>query len=533
MKSLISKISLSDEFFLNNKLSMLKDLNEIKTIRDNAFRGGVKKFDNKITKKTKLLPRIRIVKLIDKGSEFTEIGAFAGHGLYNNECPGGGLITGIGKINNKLVMIICNDYTVKGGTYYPITVKKHLRAQEIAIMNKIPCVYLVDSGGANLPNQDQVFPDKEHFGKIFYNQAIMSSKNIPQISVVMGSCTAGGAYVPAMSDETIIVKNQGTIFLAGPPLVKAAIGEKISSEELGGGKVHTEISGVADYLADNDNHALEIARQCIKNSNLQQKTFNNDFNPPNYNKEELLGIVPKDLKIPFDSKEIIMRIIDESILNEFKPSYGKTLITGFSKINGIECGIIANNGVLFSESALKGTHFIQLCSKRKIPIIFIQNITGFMVGKNAEHTGIAKNGAKLINAVSNSKSPKITIIVGGSYGAGNYGMCGRAFNPNFLWIWPTAKTSVMGGEQAAKVLLQLKKHNAIKKNEKWDEKLENSFFKKLVEQFETQSKPLYSSARLWDDGIIDPRETRNIISNCLKIISNKKIKESKFGLFRM
>ncbi len=533
MSVLKSKISVNSDNFLKNKVDMLANINEVKSVKDIAYKGGVRKFSKKIAKETKLLPRMRITKLLDNDNNFLEIGSVAGHELHNNECPGGGIITGIGKVSGLNSMIICNDYTVKGGTYYPITVKKHLRAQEIALQNKLPCIYLVDSGGANLPNQDDVFPDKEHFGRIFYNQAKMSSKNIPQVAVVMGSCTAGGAYVPAMSDETIIVKNQGTIFLAGPPLVKAAIAEKITAENLGGGKVHTEISGVADYLANDDNDALELARRCIKNTNIKPKIIKNTNNLPLYDKEDLLGIIPKDLKKPFDINEIIMRIIDESNFEEFKPNYGKTLVTGFAKIDNIDCGLIANNGVLFSESAQKGTHFIQLCSKRKIPIIFIQNITGFMVGKNAEHSGIAKNGAKLINSVSNSNSPKITLIVGGSYGAGNYGMCGRAYNPNFLWIWPSSKISVMGGEQAAKVLLQIRKINAKKNNIEWNDKIETSFYNKLVNQFNYQSKPLYSSARLWDDGIIDPRDTREIISKCLQIVMNKKIKKSKFGLFRM
>ncbi len=533
MGILKTSISTKSADFKNNKRFMLNNLEQIRIVNENSFRGGVKKFDSKITKNVKLLPRMRVTKLLDKGSEFIEIGLSAGYNLYENECPGGGIITGIGKINNFNVMVICNDYTVKGGTYYPITVKKHLRAQEIAIENNLPCIYLVDSGGANLPNQDEVFPDREHFGKIFYNQAKMSSKKIPQISVVMGSCTAGGAYVPAMSDETIIIKNQGTIFLAGPPLVKAAIGEKITAEELGGGDVHAKISGVADYLANDDHDALELTRKCFKNLNLKLKNKITTFEEPIYEQEDLLGIVPSDLRKPFDIKEIIMRIVDGSKLEEFKKEYGKTLITGFGSIHGNNCGIIANNGVLFSDSALKGTHFIQLCSQRKIPIIFIQNITGFMVGKNAEYGGIAKNGAKLINAVSNTKCPKITLIVGGSFGAGNYGMCGRAYKPKFLWTWPSSKISVMGGEQAANVLVQLKKINANKKGEIWNTEVEKKFQKKLVDKFEKQSHPLYASARLWDDGIIDPTKTRKIIAQCIDISLNKKIDDTKYGLFRM
>ena len=533
MTVLKSKVNSKDIKFLKNQKQLSVDYKLTHKAVEIAMNGGGKKLNDRHQKRGKMLPRHRVYKLLDPGSAFLEVGLTAGYNMYNNECPSAGIITGIGKVHDLNVMIICNDYTVKGGTYYPITVKKHLRAQEIAMQNNLPCIYLVDSGGANLPNQDEVFPDRDHFGRIFYNQSKMSSKNIMQVAVVMGSCTAGGAYVPAMSDETIIVKNQGTIFLAGPPLVKAAIGENISAEDLGGGKVHTEISGVADYLADDDYHALELTRQCIKNSNITQKKFDQKIKPPLYDNDELIGIVPSDLKKPFDISEIIMRIIDDSNLDEFKPNYGKTLVTGFAKINQISCGIIANNGVLFSESAQKGTHFIQLCTKRKIPIIFFQNITGFMVGKQAEHTGIAKNGAKLINAVSNSKSPKITVIVGGSFGAGNYGMCGRAFQPNFLWIWPSSKISVMGGEQAANVLLQLKKINVKKKNEDWNEKIEKEFFSKLVKQFDYQSNPLYSSSRLWDDGIIDPRDTRNILSECLQISLNSKIKKTKFGLFRM
>ena len=533
MGTLKTSINTNSVDFKNNKKVMLSNLEEIKIVNENSFRGGVKKFNNKITKNVKLLPRMRITKLLDKNSEFIEIGLSAGHNMYDNECPGGSIITGIGKIHNFNVMVICNDYTVKGGTYYPITVKKHLRAQEIAMQNKIPCIYLVDSGGANLPNQDEVFPDKEHFGRIFYNQATMSSQNIPQISVVMGSCTAGGAYVPAMSDETIIIKNQGTIFLAGPPLVKAAIGEKTTPEDLGGGDVHSKISGVADYLAADDHEALELARKCISNLNLKSKIKDIHFDEPMYKSDDLLGIVPSDLRKPFDIKEIIMRIMDGSKLEEFKKEYGKTLITGFGTIHGNNCGIIANNGVLFSESALKGAHFIQLCSQRKIPIIFIQNITGFMVGKNAEHGGIAKNGAKLINAVTNTKCPKITLIVGGSFGAGNYGMCGRAYNPKFLWTWPSSKVSVMGGEQAANVLSELKKINANKKGETWNLEIEKKFRKKIVAKFEEQSHPLYASARLWDDGIIDPLKTRKILAYSLEVSLNQEIGDSKFGLFRM
>ena len=535
MTILKSNIKPSSSEFLLNKKKLDFDLKLILKAVDQALDGGGKKLKDRQKKRGKMLPRERVSKLLDPGSFFLEIGLTAGYNMYDNACPSGGIITGVGQIHGIDVMIICNDSTVKGGTYYPITVKKHLRAQEIALENHLPCIYLVDSGGANLPNQDEVFADREHFGRIFFNQANMSSKNIPQIAVVMGSCTAGGAYVPAMSDETIIVKNQGTIFLAGPPLVKAATGEITDAETLGGGEIHTKVSGVADYLANDDEHALLIARQCIKNLAIKRNknSITLEDKPPLYDPKELLGIVPEDEKKSYDVREIIMRIFDGSEFDEFKRNFGVSLVTGFAKLKGQICGIVANNGVLFSESALKGTHFIELCSQRKIPLIFLQNITGFMVGEKAEHGGIAKNGAKLVNAVATTKVPKITLLIGGSFGAGNYGMCGRAFSPRFLWTWPCSRISVMGGEQAASVLAQLKKSNAEKNKDTWNKKIENQFKKPILDQFNNQSHPLYASARLWDDGIIDPTKTRDVLATSLKISLNKKIEDTKFGIFRM
>ncbi|MBN8931595.1 MAG: methylcrotonoyl-CoA carboxylase, partial [Rhizobium pusense] len=446
-----------------------------------------------------------------------------------------GVIAGVGKVSGRDCMIVCNDATVKGGTYYPLTVKKHLRAQEIAEENHLPCLYLVDSGGANLPNQDEVFPDKEHFGRIFFNQARMSAKGIVQIAVVMGSCTAGGAYVPAMSDQTIIVKSQGTIFLAGPPLVKEATGEVVDAETLGGGDTHTRLSGVADYLADNDDHALALARQIVKHlgpapaSNIALQ----EPRPPRYPASDIMGLVPEDTKMPYDAREIIARIVDNSEFEEFKPRYGTTLVTGFAHIDGVPVGILANNGVLFSESSLKGAHFIELCCQRKIPLLFLQNITGFMVGSKYEAGGIAKDGAKLVNAVSTASVPKVTVIIGGSYGAGNYGMCGRAYSPRFLWMWPNARISVMGGPQAAGVLATVRRAAIEAKGGQWSHEEEAEFKRPTLELFERQSAPLYASARLWDDGIIDPEKTRDVVALSLKTALNAPVEETKFGLFRM
>ncbi|MEM7070423.1 MAG: carboxyl transferase domain-containing protein, partial [Pseudomonadota bacterium] len=486
-------------------------------------------------KKNKLLPRTRISYLLDSGSPFLEIGTLAAHNMYDDASPGAGLITGIGSVFGTKVMIICNDATVKGGTYYPMTIKKHLRAQTIAQENRLPCVYLVDSGGANLPHQDEVFADREHFGRLFFNQAQMSSMGIAQIAVVMGQCTAGGAYVPAMCDVSIIVKNQGTIYLAGPPLVKAATGEIVNSEDLGGGDVHTRLSGVCDALAYSDQHALTLARQSIKNIN-GQKTHNitrESVEQPLYDPDEILDVVPFDLKTPYDIREVIARIVDGSRFDEFKTRYANTIICGFAHIWGYPVGIIANNGVLFSESALKATHFVSLCSQRKIPLIFLQNITGFMVGRQYEARGIAKDGAKLVNAVATTKTPKITMLVGGSFGAGNYGMCGRAYDPRFLWSWPNSRISVMGGEQAANVLTSLQRANIEKRGQTFSKKDEERCKKPIIEQFNQQSHPLYASARLWDDGVTDPRKSRDLLGLSLEICHNAPIEDTRFGVFRM
>lgn len=479
----------------------------------------------------KLFVRDRIAKLIDPQTPFLELSALAGDNLYDQEIPAAGIITGIGRVSNRNVMIVANDATVKGGTYFPITVKKHLRAQEIAKENRLPCVYLVDSGGAFLPMQSEVFPDRDHFGRIFYNQAQMSQMGIPQISAVMGSCTAGGAYVPAMSDETVIVKKQGTIFLGGPPLVKAATGEQISSEELGGADVHTRISGVADHFAQNDEHAIEIVRKIISNIPKPKRHLQViEPREPKFNPEEILGIMPSNPKKMYDVREIIMRIVDGSDFHEFKERYGTTLVCGFAHIHGMPVGILANNGVLFSESALKGTHFIELCVQRKIPLLFLQNITGFMVGKKAENQGIAKDGAKLVMAVSNANVPKLTVIIGGSFGAGNYGMCGRAYQPRFLWMWPNARISVMGGEQAANVLWTVKQEQKNKDNEKLNEQ---TFKQPILDKYEKEGSPYYSSARLWDDGIINPLHTRDILGLALSVTTQAPINPTQFGVFRM
>lgn len=483
----------------------------------------------------KLPPRERVANLLDAGSPFLEVGATAAHGLYGGDAPGAGLIAGVGRVMGQDVMVVCNDATVKGGTYYPMTVKKHLRAQEIAEENHLPCVYLVDSGGANLPNQDEVFPDRDHFGRIFYNQARMSAKGIPQIAVVMGSCTAGGAYVPAMSDVTIIVRDQGTIFLAGPPLVKAATGEVVSAEDLGGGDVHTRLSGVADYLAEDDTHALALARRAIGNLN-RAKPATVQFQPaedPAYAPEDILGLVPPDLRTPYDIREVIARVVDGSRFDEFKARFGETLVTGFAHINGCPVGIIANNGVLFSEAAVKGAHFVELCSQRNIPLVFLQNITGFMVGRKYETEGIARHGAKLVTAVATTNVPKITMLVGGSFGAGNYGMAGRAYSPRFLWSWPNSRISVMGGAQAAGVLATVKRDGIERKGGTWTAEEESAFKQPTIDMFEEQSHPLYASARLWDDGIIDPRKTRQILSLSLTAALNAPIEPTKFGIFRM
>ncbi|ODU96569.1 MAG: methylcrotonoyl-CoA carboxylase [Rubrivivax sp. SCN 70-15] len=484
----------------------------------------------------KLPPRERVEMLLDPDTPFLEIGALAALDMYDDAAPGAGMIAGIGRVSGVECLIVCNDATVKGGTYYPVTVKKHLRAQEIALQNRLPCIYLVDSGGANLPNQDEVFPDREHFGRIFYNQANLSAQGVPQIAVVMGSCTAGGAYVPAMSDETIIVKNQGTIFLGGPPLVKAAIGEVVSAEDLGGGDVHTRLSGVADHLAENDLHALALARAAVANLNWRKPEPLKLLPPvpPRFDPAELHGVIPTDPRKPFDVREIIARIVDGSEFDEFKARYGATLVTGFAHIEGMPVGIVANNGVLFSESALKGAHFIELCCQRRIPLVFLQNITGFMVGRKVEAEGIAKHGAKMVTAVATATVPKFTVIIGGSFGAGNYGMCGRAYSPRFLWMWPNARIAVMGGEQAASVLATVRRDGIEAKGGQWSAEQEAAFKQPILDQFERQAHPYYASARLWDDGVIDPADTRRVLALGLSASLNAPIPERpQFGVFRM
>ncbi|MEZ5759042.1 MAG: carboxyl transferase domain-containing protein [Emcibacteraceae bacterium] len=521
--------------FMANKTKMDALLSDLHDKITRIELGGDEKSRQRHIERGKLLARDRIRRLLDKGSAFLEFSQLAAFEVYDAEVPAAGIITGIGRVSGQECVIICNDATVKGGTYFPLTVKKHLRAQEIAAANNLPCIYLVDSGGANLPNQDEVFPDRDHFGRIFYNQAKMSANNIPQIAVVMGSCTAGGAYVPAMSDENVIVRDQGTIFLAGPPLVKAATGEEVTAEALGGGDVHTRISGVADHLADDDNHALEITRSIVSNLNRSKKhdLVTKETIEPLYDVEELYGIVPTELKIPYDVREVIARIVDGSEFDEFKKRYGPTLVCGFAHIYGMPVGIIANNGVLFSQSALKGAHFIELCAARKIPLVFLQNITGFMVGEKYETGGIARDGAKMVTAVSCANVPKFTVIIGGSFGAGNYGMCGRAYDPRFLWMWPNARISVMGGEQAAGVLATVKREGMERKGEKWSVSEEEEFKKPITAQYEHQGHPYYSSARLWDDGVIDPADTRRVLGLSLSASLNAPIKETKFGIFRM
>src|SRR5215471_9745848 len=495
-----------------------------------AALGGGDKARSKHTERGKLLPRERVRALLDPGSPFLEFSALAAHGMYDGAAPAAGVITGIGRVNGTEVVVVANDATVKGGTYFPMTVKKHLRAQEIALENHLPCVYLVDSGGAFLPMQDEVFPDREHFGRIFYNQARLSAKNIPQIAVVMGSCTAGGAYVPAMSDEAVIVKGTGTIFLAGPPLVKAATGEEVSAEDLGGGDVHTRISGVADYLAEDDSHALELARSIVGNLAGAKHLPGDREQPeePAYDPKEIYGIVPTDLRQPYDVREIIARLVDGSRFQEFKARYGTTLVCGFARLAGFRVGIIANNGILFSESALKATHFIEVCARRKIPLVFLQNITGFMVGRDYERGGIAKDGAKMVHAVANAAVPKLTVIIGGSFGAGNYGMCGRAYDPRFLFLWPNARISVMGGTQAASVLSTVKQEQLARAGKPLMTAEETAEFERPTrEKYETEGHPYYATARLWDDGVLDPAETRAALSLALSASYNAPIPETR------
>jgi 3-methylcrotonyl-CoA carboxylase beta subunit len=535
MPVLTSKLNPRSESFKANAAAMRLVVDDLNAKLAAIAQGGGEGPRAKHLARGKLLPRDRVQLLLDPDTPFLEVAPLAAHGMYDGAAPGAGLIAGIGRVAGVECMVVCNDATVKGGTYYPMTVKKHLRAQEIAQQNRLPCIYLVDSGGANLPNQDDVFPDREHFGRIFFNQANMSALGIPQIAVVMGSCTAGGAYMPAMSDESIIVKNQGTIFLGGPPLVKAAIGEVVSAEDLGGGDVHTRLSGVADHLAQDDTHALAIARASVANLNWSKRheTKLVPPRPPLFDPEELHGVIPTDTRKPYDVHEIIARIVDGSEFDEFKARYGATLVCGFAHVEGMPIGIVANNGVLFSESALKGAHFIELCGQRKIPLVFLQNITGFMVGRKYESEGIAKHGAKMVTAVSTVNVPKFTFIIGGSFGAGNYGMCGRAFGPRFLWMWPNARINVMGGEQAASVLATVKRDGIEAKGGSWSAADEAAFKQPILDQFEHQGHPYYASARLWDDGVIDPADTRRVLALALSATLNAPIPEPRFGVFRM
>jgi 3-methylcrotonyl-CoA carboxylase beta subunit len=530
-----SKINPRAQSYADNARAMQALVDDLQEQLAKTALGGSEAARAKHLARGKLLPRDRVEQLLDPGTPFLELSPLAAHDVYDNESPGAGLITGIGRVAGTECVIVCNDATVKGGTYYPLTVKKHLRAQEIAQQNRLPCIYLVDSGGANLPNQDSVFPDRDHFGRIFYNQANMSAQGIAQIAVVMGSCTAGGAYVPAMSDESIIVRNQGTIFLGGPPLVKAATGEVVSAEDLGGGDVHTRLSGVADYLANNDLHALQLARDTVRRLNHHKPAQLRRKTPaePLYDPMELNGIIPADTRKPYDVREVIARIVDGSEFDEFKARFGTTLVTGFAHIHGMPVGILANNGILFSEAAQKGTHFIELCCQRKIPLVFLQNITGFMVGRKYENEGIARHGAKLVTAVSTASVPKFTVLIGGSFGAGNYGMCGRAFNPRLLLLWPNARISVMGGEQAASVLATIRRDRFEKKGEAWSAEDEEAFKAPIRSQYEKEGHPYYSSARLWDDGIIKPSDTRRVLALGLSAALNAPIDDTRFGVFRM
>ncbi|MGT0249903.1 methylcrotonoyl-CoA carboxylase [Burkholderia pyrrocinia] len=530
-----SRLNPRSEDFRANTAALEAVVADLRAKIEQLAQGGGQAARDKHLSRGKLLPRDRIAQLLDPGAPFLELSQLAANGMYNDDAPGAGVITGIGRIAGRECVIVCNDATVKGGTYYPITVKKHVRAQEIAAENRLPCVYLVDSGGANLPNQDDVFPDRDHFGRIFFNQATMSAAGIAQIAVVMGSCTAGGAYVPAMSDESIIVKDQGTIFLGGPPLVKAATGEEVSAEDLGGGDVHTRLSGVADHLAQNDAHALSIARNIVDHlaPKIASPVALCEPKPPRYDAKSLYGVIPVDTRKPFDVREVIARIVDDSEFDEFKARFGTTLVTGFAHIWGHPVGIVANNGILFSESAVKGAHFIELCCQRKIPLVFLQNITGFMVGRKYENEGIARHGAKMVTAVSNAKVPKFTVIIGGSFGAGNYGMCGRAFGPRFLWMWPNARISVMGGEQAASVLATVRRDGIEAKGGEWSTDEEEAFKQPIRDQYERQGHPYYASARLWDDGVIDPAQTRDVLGLGLAASMNAPIDDTRFGVFRM
>ena len=535
MPALISTIAATDDTFRRNAARMQALVADLSGKAAQIQRGGPEEARSRHVARGKLLPRDRLAQLLDIGSPFLEIGQFAAWDMYGGDIASAGMIAGIGRVEGREVMVVVNDATVKGGTYYPVTVKKHLRAQEIAQQNNLPCIYLVDSGGANLPNQDEVFPDRDHFGRIFFNQANMSAAGIPQIACVMGSCTAGGAYVPAMADESIIVRNQGTIFLGGPPLVKAATGEDVSAEDLGGADLHTRLSGVADHYALDDAHALALCRRIIRNLNRPKPATVELRAPvaPLYPAEDLHGVVPADPRQPYDVREVIARIVDGSVLDEFKRNYGATLVTGFAHLYGMPVGILANNGVLFSESAQKGAHFIELCTQRGIPLLFLQNITGFMVGRKYEAGGIAKDGAKLVTAVATANVPKVTMIIGGSFGAGNYGMCGRAYSPRFLWMWPNARISVMGGEQAATVLALVKREGIERRGGTWSSEDEADFRRPILEKYEREGHPLYSSARLWDDGIIDPAKSREVLALSLSAALNAPIAPTRFGIFRM
>ena len=535
MAQLPSNVDTGSPEFAENASAMLALVDGLNCTLTDIRAGGGEKARARHKDRGKMLPRARIQALIDPSTELLEFSALAAHGHYGGDVPAAGIITGSGRVSGRVCILIVNDATVKGGTYFPITVKKHLRAQEIASTNRLPCIYLVDSGGANLPHQDEVFPDREHFGRIFYNQARMSADGIAQIAVVMGSCTAGGAYVPAMSDETIIVKDQGTIFLAGPPLVKAATGEEVSSEDLGGADVHTRISGVADHMAEDDAAALERARGIVARLNGATNGARDHVQPvpPAHDAKEIYGVVPTSLRRMFNVREVIARIVDGSEFDEFKARYGQTLVTGFARIEGRLVGILGNNGILFSESALKGTHFVELCCRRGIPLIFLQNIVGFMVGKRYEQGGIAKDGAKLVMAVACANVPKFTVVIGGSFGAGNYGMCGRAYEPRFLWMWPNARISVMGGEQAASVLARIRRDRIEEEGGEWPDEEEAAFKAPILEQYETQGQPYYSSARLWDDGVIAPVDTRAVLARGLAAAANAPVEQSTFGIFRM
>ncbi len=535
MQALKSQINPRSDEFRANAQMMRTLVEDLRAKAAEAALGGGEAARAKHTARGKLLPRERVNQLLDPGTPFLEIGQLAAHGMYDGDAPAAGVITGIGRIQGTECMVVANDATVKGGTYYPMTVKKHLRAQEIAQANQLPCVYLVDSGGAFLPRQDEVFPDRDHFGRIFYNQAQMSALGIPQIAVVMGSCTAGGAYVPAMSDETVIVKNQGTIFLGGPPLVKAATGEVVSAEDLGGGDVHTRVSGVADHLAENDSHALFIARRIVANLNRSkpQGVALQASEEPLFDPAEIYGVIPQDTRKPYDVREIIARVVDGSRFDEFKARYGTTLVTGFAHLHGMPVGIVANNGILFCESAQKGAHFIELCGQRGVPLLFLQNITGFMVGRKYENAGIAKDGAKMVTAVATVGVPKITVLIGGSFGAGNYGMCGRAYSPRFLWMWPNARISVMGGEQAASVLATVKRDGIEAKGGQWTADEEAAFKAPIRAQYDEQGHPYFATARLWDDGVVDPAQTRRVLGLSLSAALNAPIETTRFGVFRM